>query len=232
MFNTFNKRASIGLLCIFALAPVLYAGEPIGKDRIGKLVAAAWQAPPSSLDVTWYRESVIVPMSIDKIRTNVEAAFRASDKAAANQDGEKRAAEMEAEIRRIEKMQNAPRILRQRIQTAGFLYRMDERFINNVQQPSDNTSWTRTIVNGGDPLAKDYTHFECNHQAHTATLFNDKQNWQEDHISEYAGMPMAARMLLRVWMGKVEDIGGTKTFVPIPSKIVAVHYNIRICGLR
>ncbi|MGI6596170.1 MAG: hypothetical protein GX554_01745 [Elusimicrobia bacterium] len=193
---------------------VLGYGEDFFQDQVFKLANAAWKESPSSFDILMYREVKEQPQSEETIRSAVEKLYKATDQAAVNTTPNARKAEMEAEVQRIMREQQLPRFMKQHIRIKGeYLYRVDETIIPSGQTAIPNSApVTRTFVNYGNPSKADYTHFEYDHVAKIATLFNDQSMWRREYINEWCDMPQDVKDLLQYVFGVyVKDVD---SFIP------------------
>lgn len=210
----------IGVLLI--LSPLASAYGNSTEVQMEKLINAAWKELPRSIEVVVYSEKTKRPMSEAKIRSMVDKMYTATDGSAGNQSLDGRAVEIEAEVDRIMKEQNNPRMAKQQIWFQGHFMRIDENIISELHplggSPKSNSP-TRTIVNAGNPLENDHTHFEYNHVTKMATIFDSKKKWHRPKIGEWCNMPLACKIGIQATLGKIEEIDEKKVFVPDQGKI-------------
>lgn len=203
---------------VLALCTELCANQ-VGQEQMSKLVEAAWKEPLNSIEVTMVHESIRPPMAVEDIRKRVEEAFEASDADAVATSSDARTAELEAEVQRISKEQQQPRLARQHIIMQGpYLYRMDETVLSSLRPASAAAvrkgEWDSTYVNSGNQAAGDYTHFELNHYTQMATVFADKQTWHREDVDDWMGLPTPSRLALRMLLGNVQEVDGKRVLVP------------------
>lgn len=201
--------------CILA-RPSLAKSEILTQEKLSKLVSAAWKSTPEAYDVTLVKEIRARSLDKDLVRREVERSYALSDEQAVNSGGESREQEMEAEIERILEGQQQPRILRQRIRIDGHLYRLDQQV---VRMDNDERTNHRTFVNAGKPLGGDFTHFEYNYSAETASLYNERQMWERHDPLEHQGLPQVVRTIVRGMLGKQIKTAQGIHFIPDSKRI-------------
>ncbi|MHC4396109.1 MAG: hypothetical protein ACYS1A_10695 [Planctomycetota bacterium] len=194
------------------------------EDQVAKLVAAAWQSPPSSLDVTLYKELTKPAMSIEQIRINVQKVFDATEDGAKYRmdiegDIKNRNAEIEQEINRIAKEQQSPRVLKQQIRIMDHYYRLDQTIVKPGMQVEQEMAYEQTFVNSGDPSKGDYTHFDYDHNRKIATIYGSKSMWRRDKILDLATMPMGAHFLIQAFLGEKMETPTGDILVPDNQKM-------------
>jgi len=182
--------------------------------EMARLIAAAWEDSPMSVDVTFFIEHQRKPMKLSEVERSVRYAYDASERAAMKLSHEEREFSISQEVERIIREQELPRYARQRVRVQRHLYRLDETKLN-AHDSELNATPTATYVNGGTGLKGDYMHFVYDHQQKTATVFSKKGRWQEQRVADWLGIPTHARAVLKILLGAQIETG---EWVPSPDK--------------
>ena len=239
--KTVNLRMILlALICILLhIKPVL--SNPPTKEQVTKLATTACRERPRSIDVTLYEEITKPPKSVEEFRLMFEDALnKAGGRPKENlspAELEMRNRDVQLNVERAIKEQEAGRKIKERIRISGYRQRIDQvlgwpKMVLLQGTPYEevrpevvlgpNTPYEMTYVNLGDKRKGDYTSFIYNHSGKTAHITNNRNSmWAKSEIIELLAPP-GISVIFQRHLGLNKGTTSQPIFVPDPNKIQKV----------
>jgi hypothetical protein len=233
------RTAVLFLACISWYAKTAPSSVPT-EEQVTKLAAAAWKERPRSIDVTLYKEITTPPKSVEEFRRMFEDAFNKTERPKENlppQELEIRNRNIQINVERSVKEQEAGRKIKERIRISGHRQRIDQvlgwpKMVLLQGTPYEevrpevvlgpNTPYEMTLVNLGDKRKGDYTSFAYYHYGKTAQITNKRNSmWAKSDIIELLAPP-GISIIFRLHLGLNKGTTSQPIFVPDPNKIQKV----------
>jgi hypothetical protein len=233
------KMGVLLLACILWYAKPLLSSVP-SEDQVAKLMAAAWQERPRSIDVTLYKEITAPPKSVEEFRRMFEDALNKGGRPKENlspAELEMHNRDVQLNMERALNEQEAGRKIKQRIRISDYRQRIDQvlgmpKMVLLQGTPYEevrpevvlgqNTPYEMAHVNLGDKRKGDYTSFAYYHQNKTAQIINNRNlMWAKSDIIEMLAPP-GISIIFQLHLGVNEGTISQPIFVPDPNKIQKV----------
>lgn len=229
-----DRKISILLLVLTISYIGMAKGEIPTEDQIAKLVEAAWKEPAHSIDITLYKQITKPPQSAEEFRQMFEKSFEKSEGPKENLgplSAERRDRDVQLNVERSIKEQEAGRKIKQRIRIDGHRQCIDQVMgwpkmvllegtpyeeVRSEVVLGPNTPYNMTHVNLGDKSKGDYRSFVYYDEMKSAVITDNKKSmWARNDIIDLASPASSLRPILGTNQGTVAE----PVFVPDPNKL-------------
>lgn len=210
------------LTCRFAYAGSENTAIPT-EEQVQKLVAAAWKEPIKSIDVTFYKDYMKAPESVEQLRKQAEGFADSIFKG--RSIDELKPYEIEKRNRIIEKNlknwleeQKLPYKTKSRVWISGDNQRIDMVKGRPNESLGPNTPFADTFINTKDTNTGDFVSYNYVGEMKKASVRTKK--WSKEAIAQFAGIPFTTALTLQFFLGI--DQGSTPTslnYIPDSNKM-------------
>ncbi len=203
-------------------------------EEVNKLAAAAWKKPLQSIDVSLYKDIAHPAKSVEEIREMIEGFFNKAEGPKANlspQELDMRNRNIQLNVERTLKEQEAGRRVKQRVRIWGQRQRIDQvnaqpRMVLMPGTPSQhtlgpitvgpNTPYETSFVNTIDKKSGLFMSFAYYHASKKLQVTSkEKTTWKRNDVIELAQLATPFQALLGLNKGSVAE----PVFVPDPDKM-------------
>ncbi len=193
------------------------------EEQVQKLATAAWKEPIKNIDITFYKDYMIAPESVEQLRKRAEEI--ADEEFEGRSFDELKPYEIESRNNFIEEnvknwveRQKIPRKAKSRVWISGNNQRIDMVIVGPNEPLGLDTPFVDTYVNTKDANTRDFVSYH--YASEMNTVFVDTTMWAKQDIAQFAGVPIITKMSLQLFLGL--DQGSTPkslNYIPDPNKI-------------
>ncbi len=222
------KRSSIlfSLSVIFACGPIYCAEKNSSiptEEQVNKLVRAAWEEPIKSIDITFYKEYMKTPEPVEQIRKRAEEFADREFKGRSLDELkpyeiERRNKIIEVNFKNWVENQRFPRKIKSWVRVSDNNQRIDFVKVGPNEPLGLDTPFVHTFVNTQDANTGKFVSYH--YASEMKTVFVDTTKWTKETVVQFADMPFATALTLRLFLGI--DQGSTPTslnYIPDPNKM-------------
>jgi len=223
-------KLSLMVLLVCSFGQAALSEDLLDEEQVAKLVAVAWKDKPNSIDATIYQTITKPAKSPQQIREMLEDVFAKKERSWILQKYESNSRArtimldklnrtIEMNVERLIKEQKTPRRMKMRIRISNGRERHDIAYADTPDVLlGPNTPYESSNVDLGKHAPGDIRAFEYSHDTKEAKIHSG--GWAASHIEDWAGLPSAMRLGLKVLLGKRTNSG---LYVPDSDKIRGIE---------